>query len=325
MPAMNARDDPVEVGALRPGETDAVVDLWNRALPADAVTRDRLEARVLLDPRQDLGDFLVARHAGALVGFLVGVCPPGATPGADPAGERAWITMFGVETAWRRRGVGTALVSTALDGFRRRARGRVSIATYPYGYHVPGVDAERYPAGPPFLVSLGFEPSVEAIAMDASLVGYASPPEAVEACARLSDAGIEVRAYTRADWWTLLRFLGEDQPAAWLDQGRQDLREIAEGMRCPATITVAAEGDRIVGYCRHDAEHFGPFGVAGTHRGRGIGTALIDRMLWRMHCAGLHTAWILWTSERAAHLYRRFGFRETRRFVVYEWRAPRDA
>lgn len=319
---MNVQD--VEIGGLRPEETESVVDLWNRVLPADAVTRDRLEARVLLDPRQDLDDFLVARESGAPVGFLVGVCPPGPLPGADPAGERAWITMFGVDAACRRRGVGTAMFAAAIDRFRRNGRSRVSIATYPYGYHVPGVDAACYPAAPPFLASLGFEPSVEAIAMDASLVGYASPPEAAEALTRLRETGVEVRSYERGDWRSLLRFLAEDQPVAWLDQGRRDLREIAEGARAPATITVAVDGGVIVGYCRHDAEHFGPFGVAGTHRGRGIGTALIDRMLWQMHCGGLHTAWILWTSERAAHLYRRFGFRETRRFVVFEWKVSED-
>jgi GNAT superfamily N-acetyltransferase len=321
---MASQDGAVKVGGLLPREVDAVVDLWNRVLPADAVTRDRLEARVLLDPRQDLEDFLVARDADCPVGFLVGVCPRDPLPGPDPAGERAWITMFGVDRAWRRRGVGRALFAAALDRFRRNGRHRVSIATYPYGYHVPGVDQAAYPEAAPFLSAVGFRPTVEAIAMDASLVGYASPPNAAEARDRLAEDGIEIRPYARGDWWSFLRFLAEDQPAAWLEQGRQDLREIAEGQRSPTAITVAADGQTIVGYCRHDAEHFGPFGVAGTHRGRGIGTALIDRMLWQMHCGGLHTAWILWTGDRAARLYGRFGFRETRRFVVYEWEATED-
>ena len=45
-----------------------------------------------------------------------------------------------------------------------------------------------------------------------------------------------------------------------------------------------------------------------THRGAGIGAALLGRTLEQMRQRGSHCAWLLWTEERAGRLYQRFGF-----------------
>ena len=59
-----------------------------------------------------------------------------------------------------------------------------------------------------------------------------------------------------------------------------------------------------------------PFGVAERYQGIGIGTVLLARALASMVERDLHHAWVLWTGERAARLYARFGFRVSRRFAV---------
>ena len=52
-------------------------------------------------------------------------------------------------------------------------------------------------------------------------------------------------------------------------------------------------------------------------QGRGIGTALLATCLQTMRRRGLHTAFVLWTSdETAERVYGRFGFTGTRRFAV---------
>ncbi len=309
----------VRIGGLTAVEIDAVVDLWNRSVPADGIERGVLEERILLDPRFDPRFFLVARSGDRPAGFLVGVCPPGPLPEADPRAERAWITMFGVDPEFRGRGIGGGLLDEILQRFRERGRRRVNVAAYPYGYHLPGVDAARYPEAMALLESRGFRPRAKALGMEAQLDGYVRPRFALDAEDRLRGEGIEIRPYGSGDLFAFLRFLGEETPPDWLDLGRRDLREIAEGRRSPEAIRVAAAADgRILGFCRHDAERFGPVGVAAPERGRGIGTVLVAAMLERMTRRGLHAAWMLWTGDRAARLYARFGFRVTRRFTIME-------
>jgi len=82
-------------------------------------------------------------------------------------------------------------------------------------------------------------------------------------------------------------------------------------------VVVALREGEIVGYCQFRGEHFGPFGVREYCRGRGIGTVVLAKCLRQMQRAGLHNAWVLWTSdETAERVYSKLSFRETRRFSV---------
>ena len=59
--------------------------------------------------------------------------------------------------------------------------------------------------------------------------------------------------------------------------------------RLPVSCYVAVESDAAVGFGCYDAtclDFFGPTGVAESHRGRGIGTALLLRCLHAMRHAG---------------------------------------
>ena len=62
----------------------------------------------------------------------------------------------------------------------------------------------------------------------------------------------------------------------------------------------------------------GPFGVAESERGRGIGAVLLFRTLEIMRRKGHHNAWFLWTGleEPAGYLYTRVGFHVSRQFAV---------
>ena len=80
---------------------------------------------------------------------------------------------------------------------------------------------------------------------------------------------------------------------------------------------MAVEAGRVLGFAQSEGERFGPFGVAGSARGRGIGAALLVHMLAEMQARGLCSAWFLWTDDATAdRLYRAVGFRETRRYAI---------
>ncbi len=94
------------------------------------------------------------------------------------------------------------------------------------------------------------------------------------------------------------------------------LADIARGREQRDAVWLAKEHEAIVGYCQHGGERFGPFGVAASHRGRGIGLVLLSCCLERMKAKGYHNAWFMWGGERNSHLYKRVGFVETRRYEV---------
>jgi ribosomal protein S18 acetylase RimI-like enzyme len=301
---------------FRGTDLGALLRVWNAALPRDAVTERRLLAQVLLDPNVDEG-FLVAEAGGEVIGFVLGIVRREPLPGSDLETERGWITAFGVRPDCQRAGVGTALFEAAFSFFRDAGRREVLISPYAPNYFVPGVDLAAYPAAGLFLERLGFETIARPLSMDANLVPLEVGPEV---CAReeaLRADGFLVRPLTIADVPEFLRFLAAAMPGDWLRHARELLHRVARGDATYDQITLALQSpDRIVGYAQFEGEHFGPFGVAEGYQGRGLGTVLLARTLERMRQHGHHHAWLLWTSDDAARLYARFGFRETRRFAV---------
>jgi mycothiol synthase len=75
---------------------------------------DWVAERIDRDPQFDPGLFLLAEHDDEVIG--IAVCRSGAL--GSP--EDGWIRDLAVLPAWRRRGVGMALLRTALEAFRRR-------------------------------------------------------------------------------------------------------------------------------------------------------------------------------------------------------------
>lgn len=296
-------------------DLEALLAVWNAALPRDALTERRLLAQVLLDPNVDEG-FLVAEVNGEVVGFVLGMVrrEPGADGELEP--ERGWITAFGVRPDCWRRGVGTALFQAALEFFRREGRNEVLIAPYVPNYFVPGVDLAAYPAAGPFLARLGFETISRPLSMDANLVALEIPAEVQARQEALQARGFLIRPLAATDVPAFLGFLASAMPADWLRHARALLHGVARGDATYDQITLALQEGRIVGYAQFEGEHFGPFGVAEGYQGQGLGTVLLARTLERMRQHGHHNAWLLWTGDEAARLYARFGFRETRRFAV---------
>jgi N-acetylglutamate synthase-like GNAT family acetyltransferase len=94
------------------------------------------------------------------------------------------------------------------------------------------------------------------------------------------------------------------------------MARITQGTFAPDQLFAAMEKGRCIGFCQHDGERFGPFGVEASQRGRGIGAVLLFRCLHGMRAKGLHNAWFLWTDDKVARLYSQAGFRETRRYAL---------
>ncbi len=106
--------------AFRRGHDEAAAWQVHQAAFANVGTHlpipldDWVEERVDRDPLFDEGLFLLAEHDDEVIG--IAVCRSGAL--GSP--EDGWIRDLAVLPSWRRKGVGMALLRTALEAFRRR-------------------------------------------------------------------------------------------------------------------------------------------------------------------------------------------------------------
>ena len=307
------------IAPYRDQDCEGLLRVWERALPIDAVARERFEAQVLLDPNFDARGLLVARTKddGPPVGFAlclrhrVPVEKMGVLPG------QGFVTAFAVDPDRWRQGIGTALLAAAEGYLRDAGCQRVAIAPYTTGYFVPGVDKAIYASGLAFLLKRGFKETSEAIAMDAP-IGCFELSDALKRREReLAAEGLAIRPFSRARMLEYLDFMRSHMPGPWIEQARANLAALVAGRFPEYAIQLACHGDEIIGYCQFEGEHFGPFGICDAWQGKGIGTVLLARTLWQMRKVGLHAAFVLWTGERAANgVYARLGFTVSRRFAL---------
>ncbi len=307
----------ISIRPFKDKDRAALLELWQRALPLDALTVDRLESRVLLDENFNARTFLLASEGTQTVGFVLGMTSRRMPLGdADPDRSRCWITALGVVPEDRYGEIGGALLAALEGEFRSQGKRECLVSTYPPGYFTPGVDGKAYPALSSFLQAEGYAVEKEALSMDASIVLFTIPQRTVDLEQSLKARGIRIRVYEREDLLSFLAFLEATMPTDWVRVERANLRSIPSGGFHPWQITVATTEEEIIGYCQFEGSHFGPFGVSDAYQGQGIGTVILARTIERMRDHGFHDAWVMWTDDLAAKVYAKFGFRETRRFSI---------
>jgi GNAT superfamily N-acetyltransferase len=292
-----------------------VLAIWNRALTRDPISESRFVRQILCDPDYWPGDdsgFFVAVRDARPVGFLRAIVRrwPNDRVGIEP--EDGWIPVMAVDPSHQRSGVGTGLVNTALDYFRRHGRKRIWVCgrtgSAP-GYVFCGVDKDAYPGGMTLLKNAGFQITNEPVAMSREVVTFDVDRLADEARAACPD--VEIRPLSPEGLQDFFSFLAAEFPGDWNTAARAKVR--AGGM---GEILLAVLNGRIAGYCQWEGEHFGPFGVAATVRGRKIGARLFIEAIRRIREADGRTVWFNWADEDAARFYRRFGLDATRRFAI---------
>lgn len=92
-------------------------------------------------------------------------------------------------------------------------------------------------------------------------------------------AGIDIRRALAAEKEIVAEWVGQHFEPAWISECGVAFS------RQPVSCFIAVEGDRLAGFACHDAtcrNFFGPTGVSDSHRGRGIGRALLLACLHAM-------------------------------------------
>lgn len=300
------------------GDELAWIEAWNAALPQDGITPEVFMNRVLTDANFDPEGLLVAEEDGRIVGGLLAIVRHTPLSGTDLEPESGWITSFFVHPAYRRRGIGTALFAHAHEFFAHHHRTHTYFASYAPNYFVPGIDEATYPQGAALLRRMGYRTQYPCVAMDKNLVGFEIPEDVRQVEAQRRQEGYVIEPLSLSYVWPTLAFIDREFDPDWTRAAREALRTVPLHH-----LLIARRGDEVGGFCLYGGydgvgERFGPFGVAESLRGTGLGKVLLYRCLEAMRHAGLHGAWFLWTGEKeaAGHLYLRAGFTITRRFDV---------
>ncbi|MGA8113176.1 MAG: GNAT family N-acetyltransferase [Actinocatenispora sp.] len=308
------------VREFRVGDGERLVDAWRRSVHNDPVTPRRFRDLVLLDPNFDPAGLRVALDGDRIVGAAYAVRRRVAMVGADLEPGNGWIPFFFVVPEARRRGVGDAVLRSALDWLRHQGHTTVEFSSYTPNYILPGLDAAAYPCALRLLERHGFRTRYEAAAMDRGLVDYAVPADVADRIRALTADGYTFGTPTDDELVDLVRLANDEFNPDW---ARAIRACVTAGTPTDRIVTAREPDGTLVGWAMHEAyegmtERFGPFGVLESRRGTGLGKVLLHLTLERMRALGAHSAWFLWTGEKspAGQLYLRTGFTVTRRFRV---------
>ena len=308
----------ITIRPYRGGDEANIVSLWNRVLTHDLLDAPTFYQKFLLDPNFDPNGTLVAADHDHVIGFIQAMLRK-VPLGSDLEPDTGWITALAVDPAYRRRGVASQLLGRAEGWLKENGHHHVEFSSYAPSYVVPGIDEAGYPGATAFFAAQGYRTLYPCVAMDRSLVDYVMPDDVRQLVARRESEGVTFEAITPPYYVPLLQFCEREFYGDWTRAIREALiRNVP-----PSQIRICREATTILGFTVFGAydrsfDRFGPFGVAESQRGRGLGKALLHLTLQeqqRQHC---HASWFLWTGEKSAagHLYRAAGFTVFRRFTI---------
>ena len=301
---------------LSSAEIKPVIELLRSVAPFEGIGEARFTRQVLLDPNFRREGAIVGRDGDRVVGFMLSIARQVPLENAPSDAQRGYITLFGVLPDYQRRGIGTQMLAAAEGYLKSQNRKLVMISSYAPGYFIPGIDVNAYPAALSFLKKHGYSEVYRPLAMETSLWSLATPAFVHEKRRALEADDVTVEPYRAGATLPLLDFTAREFPGDWVRVVRKTMSRITLGDP-PSRLIVAHRNGEVFAFSHHDAERFGPIGVAASQRGKGIGHVLMFETLEAQKRAGFRAAWFLWSDDKTAQrIYNVAGFKEVRHFAL---------
>jgi len=248
-------------------------------------------------------DGFLAVEGGRPVGFVA----------VDLAGS---IPLVLVVPGHQRRGIGTGLLSAALDRLRAAGVSNVHAGSGGTDCIWPGVPLDL-PAAVRLFTACGWHASHDALDLVADLPDYRTPALASGSAAR---AGVTIMPSSAADLAAVAAFEEATFPnwARWFRAGNRDIL-LARDSAGTIVATLLLDGpgaDTVYGpMLGPAAATISCVGVAPRMEGRGIGTALVARASEILRDRGAGACHIGWTVRES--FYTRAGYRPWRRYRMF--------
>lgn len=284
-------------------EKEKILEIWNAFYQFDPTTLLQLERKYFRNPYVEPLSEQVNEGAFSLL------CTRRGIDDEYNSKKEAWIFSAG----FTERDKLIELLRKQIEYSKNTGIKKIYYSNFSPGYFFPGIDSEKYPELHSSLIQTGFKSDSEALAMEAEIgeMKY-TQKEGNE---------VEIRNLRTHETEDLLGMVKSNFP--------YDCYLRVDGVIKHGSldqISVAKINNQIVGYSMFASgegpmefspgERFGCFEVMEAYRSLGIGSRLLTNTLINMKANGIRHAYFLWTSEKASHLYQRYGFRITRKFQI---------
>ncbi len=327
----------MDIRVMEAGDLGRVMEIWNASVAGHEVvyyplTQAYFTQKFLENPNYDPAYSLVAVEDGRVAGFINGIAKKVFLPRETNGNTPGYLTCVFVDKAYRRKGVGTALLNALTAAFQKSGKARVAcsggnpinldwIVPGTKGHdhnNAPGMDEDCL--GHPFLLKNGFTDRHREVAMYLNLKDYMPAPDLKERQERLLAEGIYTGRYDvslKYDFDGMCDRVGSEY---W----RKVLRDETSAPH-PRPILAATHEKSIVGFT-------GPVDKQVSGRGwftgictdplfekRGIATVLFNLLMQEFIAEGaVFSTLFTGDDNHAQRVYLRTGFRIARRFVVMD-------
>lgn len=295
------------VRVLAQGDVARMAEIAHHGLEFDEVNEAVVREKTL-GAKDCVADWcLGAEVGGRLAGFAVG-CLGTLSDGK----QKGHIRLMVVDPAFRRAGVGTALLLELESRMRARGVAAISTMDVPANYFMPGVDF-RYTEAYCFLHKHGYRVAGENHNLLADVSVDAWPSLDSDVTDFAAD-GFDVRRARPEDGAAIHAFIGAHWPG-WHAEADGALEN------APCTMYVAMQAGRCLAFAGYQGNNkalnwFGPMGTDPATRGKGIGGVLLRLCLRDLARQGWRTAIIPWVGP--IRFYARYcGAKLDRSFWVY--------
>ncbi|HEY3782287.1 MAG TPA: GNAT family N-acetyltransferase [Fimbriimonadaceae bacterium] len=294
---------------------DLITDVLCSIIPQERIQSELFARRVLLDHNFRSEGSLIIWVGSEPAGYCWALRRHVPLENAVDDSYRGYIVLFGIKEAFRRRGLGKALLDSAEKYLCKMGCKESWISPYAPGYFTPGIDVNAHPEGLRFMLNRGYESQSKPLAMEIDLE-YLRVPDYVASSIDRIEREFTFTSYSPELTVPLLKFAAKEFAGDWVRFVRDAARDILKGDD-PGRLQIACQGDQVVGYCHHEDGRFGPIGVSKRVEANGVGSELMRRGLLSIASSGLNRAWFLWTNEETAkRFYSPWGWKEWRRFEV---------
>ncbi|MCP4248374.1 MAG: GNAT family N-acetyltransferase [bacterium] len=285
---MAGPEPSVGIRLAQAGDLPVIYDLARRALVYDTFSSELLAEKLFADDvvGRQVSRVYLAESGGALVGLMQTVL--------RQAEAKAWLGLFAVDAAHRRRGIASALLQRVRDDWNGCRVHPVEVLAIPGNYFNPGLDP-RYTEALCVLERSGFERFKDCANLSADLSAKFDTSDETK---RLAAMGIETRRARADDDELLDAFFAEQFGSEWRHEAELSMAND------PPALHLALEGGRIIAFSAHSTQNrewgfFGPMGTTPEARGKGLGRVLLWHCLNDLREAGHRTAVIPWVGPIA--------------------------
>ena len=299
-------------------DIDAIIEILNNEMPYTPINKKYFIKNFLLDLNFDENGFFVAEENGEVIGFIQAIIRKiPVDVGGSLNEDEAYLNIIGLKYKKDiRGGLGHELVKKAEKYIAQFGKRNIFMSHYTPNYLYQGINTE-YTDYIELFKSAGYDDSIRNASISIDLFKYKRPKEIDELKKRAEQEGF-IFTHLKPEYIpSLMRFWSP----GWNHRFRRLINETMDFEK----VNIIVYKDEVVG-CNvfgdpySSEERFGPYGVNGDFRGKGLGQILLHDCLTEMKNRGLQRAWAQSTpiASSATHVYEKAGFIRTGEYIIFK-------